>query len=47
VGLSYTETISAQGGISIYTYALLSGTLPTGTSLNTSSGISVTVAGRR
>jgi hypothetical protein len=39
VGTAYSETISAQGGTSPYTYAKTSGTLPVGTSLNTSNGI--------
>ncbi len=40
VGLSYSETISAQGGSGTgYVYALLSGGLPTGTSLNTATGV--------
>lgn len=38
-GLSYSETISAQGGTAPYTYAVFSGALPTGTSLNSASGL--------
>lgn len=38
-GTAYSETISAQGGTSPYTFSLLSGSLPTGTSLNTSTGV--------
>ena len=38
-GVAYSETISAQGGTSPYTFALTSGSLPTGTSLNTSTGV--------
>jgi Putative Ig domain len=39
VGAAYSETISAQGGTSPYTFSLLSGALPTGTSLNSSTGV--------
>ncbi len=39
VGSAYSETISAQGGSGGYVYALQSGALPTGTSLNTANGI--------
>src|ERR1039458_1221903 len=39
IGIAYSETISAQGGTSPYTFALTSGSLPTGTSLNTSTGV--------
>jgi large repetitive protein len=38
-GIAYTETITAQGGTSPYTFAVTSGALPTGTTLNTSSGV--------
>ena len=38
-GVAYSETISAQGGTPSYTYAVTSGAVPTGTSLNTSSGV--------
>lgn len=37
-GSAYTETISAQGGTSPYTFAVSTGALPTGTSLNSSTG---------
>lgn len=39
LGVSYSETISAQGGTSPYSFAVTSGALPTGTSLNSSSGV--------
>lgn len=38
-GTAYAETISAQGGASPYTFAVSSGSLPTGTSLNSSTGV--------
>ncbi|WP_429931992.1 putative Ig domain-containing protein [Agrobacterium vitis] len=38
VGTAYSETITASGGTSPYTYAVTSGTLPAGLSLNTSTG---------
>jgi Putative Ig domain len=38
-GTAYSETISAQGGTSPYTFSLTSGALPTGTTLNSSSGV--------
>lgn len=38
-GSVYSETISASGGTSPYTFAVTSGSLPTGLSLNTSSGV--------
>jgi Putative Ig domain len=38
-GSVYSETISAQGGTSPYTFAVTSGALPTGTTLNPSSGV--------
>jgi hypothetical protein len=38
-GLTYSETINAQGGTSPYTFAVTSGALPTGTTLNSSSGV--------
>jgi hypothetical protein len=37
--VAYSETINAQGGSSPYTFAVTSGALPTGTTLNTSSGV--------
>jgi hypothetical protein len=39
VGAVYSETISAQGGTSPYTYALTSGSLPAGTTLTSSTGV--------
>jgi len=39
VGDSYSETILAAGGVSPYTFSLASGSLPAGTSLNTSTGV--------
>ena len=38
-GTAYSETITAQGGSSPYTFILTSGALPTGTTLNSSSGV--------
>jgi hypothetical protein len=38
-GIAYTETITAQGGTSPYTYAVIGGSLPTGLSLTGSSGL--------
>ncbi|SFA99020.1 Putative Ig domain-containing protein [Collimonas sp. OK607] len=38
IGTSYTASISASGGIGPYTYAVSAGALPTGVSLNGSSG---------
>ncbi|MBB4955928.1 hypothetical protein H4S14_003970 [Agrobacterium vitis] len=38
VGASYSETVTASGGTASYTYAITSGTLPAGLSLNTSTG---------
>lgn len=38
-GIAYSETISAQGGVAPYTYTVILGALPTGTSLNPSSGV--------
>ena len=39
VGVAYSETVSAQGGVSPYTYTVTIGALPTGTSLNPSTGV--------
>lgn len=40
LGAAYSETISAQGGSGTgYVFSLASGALPTGTSLNTSTGV--------
>ena len=39
VGVAYTQTNTASGGSSPYTYSVSAGTLPAGTSLNTSSGV--------
>lgn len=39
IGVAYSETITAQGGNSPYTYAVTAGSLPTGTSLNSSTGV--------
>lgn len=39
VGVSYSQTLTASGGTSPYTWSVLSGTLPAGTSLNTSTGV--------
>src|SRR6266851_9495315 len=36
---AYSETITAQGGTPPYTFAMTSGALPTGTTLNSSSGV--------
>lgn len=38
VGTAYSQTASASGGASPYSYAVTSGTLPTGLSLNTGTG---------
>jgi hypothetical protein len=38
-GSAYSETVNAQGGTSPYTFAVTSGALPTGTALNSSSGV--------
>jgi hypothetical protein len=38
-GVAYSETISAQGGTTPYTFAVTSGTLPTSTSLNSATGV--------
>jgi uncharacterized protein YhjY with autotransporter beta-barrel domain len=38
IGVSYTASISASGGIGSYAYTISAGALPTGVSLNSSSG---------
>ncbi|WP_047304919.1 autotransporter domain-containing protein [Pseudomonas fluorescens] len=38
-GTSYSQSVSASGGTTPYTYAITAGSLPTGLSLNTSSGV--------
>ena len=37
-GTAYSQTVSASGGTAPYSYAITAGTLPTGLSLNTSTG---------
>ncbi len=39
VGIAYSETISAVGGAGGYTYGVHSGPLPSGLSLNSSTGV--------
>lgn len=39
VGVSYSQTLTATGGSSAYTYAVVSGSLPAGLSLNSSTGV--------
>lgn len=39
VGTAYSATISAQGGTTPYSFAVTSGALPAGTSLNSSTGV--------
>jgi hypothetical protein len=39
VGTAYSETVSAVNGTSPYTFAVSSGSLPAGCSLNTSTGV--------
>ncbi|MDI1315173.1 putative Ig domain-containing protein, partial [Prosthecobacter sp.] len=39
VGVAYSQTISASGGAASYTFAVVSGTLPVGLSLNASTGV--------
>jgi hypothetical protein len=38
VGVAYSQTLTASGGTSPYTWLILSGSLPTGLSLNSSNG---------
>ncbi|BCL76177.1 hypothetical protein JHS3_19130 [Jeongeupia sp. HS-3] len=38
VGTAYSQTVSASGGVTPYTYAVTSGSLPAGLTLNSSSG---------
>ena len=38
-GTAYSETLTAQGGTSPYSFTVISGALPTGTTLNSSSGV--------
>ena len=38
LGIAYNQTVTASGGTGPYTYAVLSGALPTGLSLNSASG---------
>jgi len=39
LNVPYSETITTAGGTAPYTYSVISGSLPTGTSLNSSSGV--------
>ena len=39
VGAAYNQTVSATGGVAPYTFAVSSGALPTGLSLNTGTGV--------
>ncbi|MBE2286008.1 MAG: putative Ig domain-containing protein, partial [Prosthecobacter sp.] len=39
VGTAYSQSVSASGGTATYTYAVTSGTLPAGLSLNASNGL--------
>ena len=39
VGTAYSETISAQGGVSPYSFAVTTGGLPAGLALNSSTGV--------
>jgi len=45
ISRSYNQTISASGGTSPYTFAVISGTLPTGLSLGSSGNITGTTSG--
>ena len=38
-GVAFTQTVTASGGISPYTYSITAGSLPPGVTLNTSSGV--------
>jgi hypothetical protein len=38
VGVAYSETLAASGGVTPYTWAVISGSLPAGLSLNSSTG---------
>jgi outer membrane autotransporter protein len=38
LGTAYSQTVTASGGVAPYTYALIAGALPTGLSLNASTG---------
>lgn len=39
VGVAYSETVTAQGGTAPYTFAMTAGSLPTGLSLNATTGV--------
>jgi hypothetical protein len=39
LGVPYSQTLTAQGGIAPYTYAVTSGSLPTGLTLNSTTGV--------
>jgi large repetitive protein len=39
VGTAYSETIGAVNGVSPYTFAIISGSVPAGCSLNTATGV--------
>lgn len=39
IGVSYTTTITATGGVSPYTFAITTGSLPTGLTLNSATGV--------
>lgn len=39
VGIAYSYTLTASGGVPPYTYTIASGSLPTGLSLNSSTGV--------
>ena len=44
-GAAYTTTLAGSGGVAPYTWKLLSGTLPTGVSLNPTTGVISAIAG--